>query len=520
LYALLLQSVLLPIIGSPFAYLLGRKIGTKSAWFSFVIMLYSTGAMFYISATQLTNGVYQESYQWFPVSVSSNVPNSGGVLSTIGVFGLWLDGISIPFVGIIYLLSTVLTVYSIPYMTHRIKEDLEERGQSKEQFNRKFGEYYALYLLYAAGMVGVVLSTNLVELYFFFEFMLIPSFFLIAEFGYGARGRISFMYLLWTHAGALLLLIGILAIGVYGNSFVFLPNYPFTIPFQLGVIIAIVITVGLFVKLAAVGLHIWLPYAHAEAPTPISALLSPAMIGIGGYVLFRLLEYILPREYQTISLGIAIWGVLTMFYGGFMALAQDDVKRLFAYSSVSQMGYLIFGLGAGNAFGVSGAVFQFVSHGTSKAILFMIAGAIIMQANGLRSISKMGGLSHKLPITASTAMIGFLGIMGIPATNGFQSEWLIFLGGFAAAFASGFNAIRFALSVLGLIATLVSAGYALLTMKRIFFGNLPQELSNVKEAGASVTIPLLVLAIATVVTGFYPSLVDGNLIPKTTSLFP
>jgi NADH-quinone oxidoreductase subunit M len=149
----------------------------------------------------------------------------------------------------------------------------------------------------------------------------------------------------------------------------------------------------------------------------------------------------------------------------------------------------------------------------------MIAGAIILQANGLRSISRMGGLSHKLPITAATAMIGFLGIMGIPATNGFQSEWLIFFGGFSASFTSGFNAARFALAVLGLIASLVTAAYALWTMKRIFFGKIPDELAGVKEAGAQVTIPLLVLAIATFVTGFYPWVVDGNLIPATTGLF-
>ena len=137
-------------------------------------------------------------------------------------------------------------------------------------------------------------------------------------------------------------------------------------------------------------------YAHAEAPTPISALLSPAMIGIGAYILIRMFTLLLPSAYVEIGLGLAVWGVITMFYGGIMALAQDDIKRLFAYSSISQMGYIIFGLATATQLGVAGSIFQFVSHGTAKSVLFMVAGLIIVQAGGLRSIKGMGGLAAKL----------------------------------------------------------------------------------------------------------------------------
>ena len=331
-------------------------------------------------------------------------------------------------------------------------------------------------------MVGTVLATNLIELYFFFEFMLVPSYFLIAEFGYGARGRISLMYLLWTHIGALLMLLGFLAIGSQTGNFVFLgPGATTAVQIAASLLpfIVFAIVIGLFVKLAAFGLHIWLPYAHGEAPTPISALLSPAMIGIGGYIIIRVFTLLLPNAYTQISLGIAVWGVVTMFYGGLMALAQDDIKRLFAYSSVSQMGYIIFGIATASSLGVAGSVFQFVSHGTAKAILFMVAGLIIVQAGGLRSIKGMGGLSTKLPVTAVCAAIGFLGLLGFPETNGFQSEWLIFAGGLRLGSLGGAYADYWlALSILAVISTILTASYALWTMKRVFFGKLPESLSR------------------------------------------
>ncbi len=518
---LLLQAVLIPVIASPVAYFLGRKFGSKSAWFSFVVLLYSTLVL--LIASQAGNPTV-ENYLWFPNSL-----NGSGVFSSVGNFGLYVDGISLPFAVTIYAISTAVSLYSVPYMKHRIFEqeglqysDSEEKkAEENAQTNSQFGLYFGLYLLYSAGMVGTVLATNLIELYFFFEFMLVPSYFLIAIFGYGQRGRISFMYLLWTHIGALLMLLSFLAIGVLSGNFVFLGGGAINssqIAIQLIPWIVFGIVVGLFVKLAAVGLHIWLPYAHAEAPTPISALLSPAMIGIGGYIIIRMFTLLLPGAYSQIGLGIGVWGVLTMFYGGIMALAQDDIKRLFAYSSISQMGYIIFGIATTTARGIDGSVFQFVSHGTGKAILFMVAGIIIVQAGGLRSIKKMGGLSVRLPVTATCAMIGFLGLMGFPETNGFQSEWLIFGGGLQQGSNLGpLSNYWLALSILAVISTLVTGGYALWTMKRVFFGQLPSELSGVKEASSYMLGPIIFLAFVTILLGVLPGLVDNPLVQTVSN---
>jgi len=174
------------------------------------------------------------------------------------------------------------------------------------------------------------------------------------------------------------------------------------------------------------------------------------------------------------------------------------------------MGYIIFGIASAFYIGLSGSVLHYVSHGTGKAILFMTAGSIILQTHGLRSISKMGGLARKLPITATAALLGFLTIMGIPPTNGFQSEWMIFYGSFAGALERG-DLAKVIVSAIALLATPLTAGYSLWTMKRIFFGRLPENLQEVREAPPTVTIPLLFLAFVGLLIGVYPTLFTERL---------
>jgi len=545
--------VLIPIITSPIAYYLGSRFGSKATMvFAFLVLSYSTFALFV--AASISNP-YSESYNWFPQSLTGSP-----LFSSVGNFGLYADGISLPLALIIYIVASSTALYSIPYMKQRIatqeaerilnsrlvetsvvstahgtteqlsteiaKEQEEEEKKKKvtepQRIRSRFGLYSALYMLFSAGMVGCVLATNLIELYFFFEFMLLPSYFLIAEFGYGQRGRISVMFLLWTHIGALLMLLSFLAIGTQTNNFVFLGNGAVVgakIAATLLPWIVFALVVGLFVKLAAFGLHVWLPHAYSESPTPISVLLSSAMVGIGAYILIRLFTLLLPQAYTEISLGIAVWGIITLFYGGVMALAQDDLKRLLAYSSISQIGYIIFGIATASTLGVGGSVFQFVSNGTAKAILFMAAGLIMVQAGGLRSIKGMGGLSTKLPITSVCVAIAFLALLGFPETNGFQSEWLIFGGGLKLGVQGGaLGGYWLVLSSLAVIGTIITATYALLTMKRVFFGKLPESLSGVKEGSYYMLAPLIFLALITILLGVLPGIVDAPLFHSLANL--
>ena len=527
----LLAATFIPLLMAPVAYAIGRKGGAKPAtWFSFGALAVSTGLLL-IPAIGVYTGqqtVYAERYAW----------------GQFGDFGLRLDGLSLPFALIIYILCTVIALYSRPYMVHKVKEDLPghhnesvvgggahssgpsvhgpdalvtrniESGSqttvldTQQYVNNQVALYFALYLAFSMGMLGTVLATNLIEFYVFFELMLVPSFFLIAFYGYGARRRIALMFFFWTHVGAVVLLLGLLAMGFFAGGFDYdtIRLNAGNIPGQWLPLIVFALVIGLGVKLAAFLLHIWLPYAHAEAPTPVSALLSPAMIGIGAYGLLRLWMELLAGTgtYEQYSLYIGMWGLATMIYGGAMALMQDDIKKVLAYSSISQMGYILFGLGSESILGITGGTMMYVTHGLGKAILFMMAGSIILQT-GTRSMSKLGGLAGKMPYTAVIAMIGALTIIGIPPTSGFMAEWILFNGVLQTAVAQ-MDPLRTTMFALGILTTVLSSAYILWMYKRIFFGNIPEHLTHLKDSNRYITATMAVLAALTLIIGVYPDL--------------
>ena len=505
----LLQAVFLPLLLSPVAYVIGRKAGpTPAMWFTFVILLYTT--ILVINAA--LSGTVEEHYPW---------------TEQFGEFGFLLDGLASPFAIIIYVLSTILALYSKPYMIHKFHEQFEEEkklnssgaGQTSvvessslsDYVNAKSGLYFALYLVFAMGMLGTVLATNLIEFYIFFEVMLIPGFFLVALWGDGPRRKIGLMFLFWTHAGAVVLLLGFLMIGLTIGSFDFVDIQESELPADVALYSAVAIAIGLGVKLAVFMFHVWLPYVHGSAPTPISALLSPAMIGIGAYGFFRLIVEFLPLTFAELSIWFHVWGLVTMIYGGAMALMQDDLKRLLAYSSISQMGYLLFGIGSMSSLGLAGAEMMYVTHALGKGILFMMAGIIIVKV-GTRSISKLGGLAGKMPITAVCAVIGALTIMGVPPTSGFMGEWILFYGALETAIEEG-STLRAITFGLGLVATALTMSYMLWMLKRVFFGKTPEHLTNVKEGSWYMTAPMMVLAGFSVVVGIYPDIFLNTIVP-------
>jgi proton-translocating NADH-quinone oxidoreductase chain M len=550
----LLVATFLPLLSSPISYILAKKVGiTATTWFSFGVLAISTGLIF-IPAMTLTSGqsAYVESYPW----------------SQFGNFGLRLDGLSLPFALIIYILCTVLALYSKPYMIHKIMEDAKSHNggggggeqhssglsnrrisggigdhggsnstyysdstkmevgsqvsavtETKKYLNSQMGLYFALYLAFSMGMFGTVLATNLIQFYVFFELMLVPSFFLIAFYGYGARRRIALMFFFWTHVGAVVLLLALLSMGFFAGGFDFdtIRANASQIPVEWMSIIVFALVVGLGVKLAAFLLHIWLPYAHAEAPTPVSALLSPAMIGIGAYGLLRLWLELLTGSYAEYSLYINLWGLATMIYGGAMALMQDDIKRVLAYSSISQMGYILFGLGSESVLGITGATMMYISHGLGKAILFMMAGSIILQT-GTRSMSKLGGLAGKMPYTAVITMIGALTIIGIPPTSGFMAEWILFNGVLQTG-VNHWDSLRVAAFGIGILATVLSSAYILWMYKRIFFGKISEEHIHVRESSKYITITMAVLAAITLIIGVYPDLLLNPIIGYIQGIF-
>jgi NADH-quinone oxidoreductase subunit M len=496
----LLQVLVVPLVFVPIAYLGGRALGRNTGWLAFLPLVYTLYLSLSVAAEAHGGAPHLEIYGWAP---------EAGL-----TFGLLADGLSIWMLLTINILCLLVSLYSIPYMEHRFHEWEHETGEHIGP--QAYGTYYALYLLYAVGMMGTVMATNLIEFYLFYELMLVPSWALINNYGYGERERIGMMYFLWTHVGAVLLLAGILTSYWITGSFE-VKALSAIAGSPLAPWIAIAILIGFFTKMAVFGLHIWLPYAHAEAPTPISALLSPAMIGIGAYAAARLVVIPLQPIFSRFSLAFSLWALLTMVYGGLMALAQDDIKRFLAYSSVSQMGYLFLGLASASAFGVSGTIFHYISHGLGKCILFGVAGILICQV-GTRSIKKMGGIADRMPLTAILALLGFFTIGGVPPTMGFLSKFMIFSGVFNSALRASPEAV--VIAVAAIIMTVLTVGYSLWTVRRIFFGSLPEGLKGVEEAPPSMTIPLLILAILAILGGIYPRLVTDYLLPTLLALLP
>ncbi|MGC9209285.1 MAG: complex I subunit 5 family protein [Nitrososphaeria archaeon] len=415
----------------------------------------------------------------------------------LGYFMIFVDGLNWPVVAGIALVTVLIAVYSYPYM----KERFHELG------TEDWGIYYFLYVYFSASLLGIVLSNNFILFYLFLEVSLITSFLLIALYGYGNRQRISIIYLIWTHLGGFLFLVGAFIYGLTLGTFNFYPQ-PMSETFllarlgSLAAIVAALVMLGMFVKMAVFGVHMWLPYAHAEAPTPISALLSPVMIGIGGYAIIRI-TYLLFRPLMLrAQLVLLALSIVTIIYGGLMALKESDFKRLLAYSSIAQMGYMLMGIATLSPIGILGALLQFFAHAVGKSILFTSAGVLIAKNGNLRDINKMGGLARSMPYTSSLALLGFMDISGLPPTIGFFSKLLILI-------AVGVELVRLGLPGLILLALVLlgfglTPAYAFLAMKRIFFG--PPRMKAI-EGDLVMLLPMVLIAAVGILTFAFPALI-------------
>lgn len=545
---ILLASIFLPLLLAPLSYFLGKKRGANFVtWFSFGTLVLST-ILLIIPALTISeeNPVYEETYVW----------------SQFGDFGLKLDGFSISFAVTIYVLSAGIALFSREYMVRKIaghfdnlemssppsinnsnnknnnseEEKLNKdrispggRGQLeslfhiepsyKQHIDTQMGLYFALFLTFTMGMVGTVLSTNLIEFYVFFELMLVPAFFLIALYGYSTRKRVSLMFFFWTHVGAVLLLLGMLAMGLFAGGFDFdtIKSNVSTIPSQWMTLIVFAVVIGISVKLGAFLLHIWIPHTYAESPTPVSALIAGPMSAIGVYALLRIWIDLLAISYSDYSIYINFWGVITMIYGGAMALMQDDVKKLLAYSSISHMGYIIFGLGSQSMLGITGSALMWIPHALGETILFLMAGSLILRT-GTRSMSNLGGIARKMPYTATFAMIAVLTMIGVPPTTGFMAEWILFTGALQTG-TENMDSFRVVLFSLAILTTILTSSYLLVMYKKIFFGKISPRFEKLRDVNRYAILPMAFMASLTLFLGVYPDPIINPIIAYSEAIF-
>jgi len=394
----------------------------------------------------------------------------------------------------ICIVSAMIAMFALPYMQHRFEE-------MELDVEKEFRTYIFLYDLYAASMLWLVYSGNLILLYVFLEIALITAFLLIYFYGYGNRQWVGQLYLIWSLVAGVLTLAGILIIGVNHDT---LALNALMLP---GVTVSTVawafIFIGMVIELPVLGPHVWLPWAHAEAPTPLSALLSPLTVGLAGYVLLRvaLIDYSFIVTYR---MPILAYALFSSIYAGFSVFRQTDFKRLLAYSTVSQMGYVLVALCLG-PFGLIGLVIQYMSHAFGKSILFSSAGGVIAVHHGLRDLRKMGGLHDSIPTISNAAVMGFLNLGGM-LTIGMLGEFFI-LRGVVETFGISTKALPVLLAVIFMF--ILSVWYGFYTIKRVFYGK-PKSTERL-EISSYLYVPLYIIGIVSILLLFPP--LSSALIP-------
>jgi len=476
----LLSVMVLPAVVLPFVYFVGKK-SFKGAAFLIVFVCLADIALLSTTVPAILNGAdhrYIESYYWIPVLHAS--------------FTLFVDGISFSMAIITLILILAAALFSIDYMH-------EKKGVA---------EYYALLTLLSIGLVGVFITSNLMLFYFCWELMLLPSYFIIGEWGYREAYRAAFKFFIFTHAGAIFVLLGIGAIFmVTGDLDMFQAKTALMAANpELVKWILLSLTVGFAVKMAVVPVHMWLPDAHSEAPAPMSALLSGVIISAGAYAVLRVslgtvFPAIMGTDFGDMFLhGLTVFGIITAFFGALIALVETDIKRIIAYSSIAHMGYVLFGL---SLFPfqepVTGTVLHLVNHAVSKGLFFLSAGAVMKQLE-IRDIREMGGLAGKMPITATASTAAALSIAGVPAFACFMSEFIIFVGAFQTINSDSFYLIPTAFM---LVATVLSLAYALRFLSHVFLGETKHE--SVIDPPRYMKLAMIILVVFTVVLGVWPT---------------
>ena len=384
--------------------------------------------------------------------------------------------------------------------------------------NKAVKGYFALFLLLDTGIMGVFLSMDFFLFYIFWEVMLLPMYFLIGIWGGPQREYAAIKFFLYTLFGSVLLLVGIL--GLYfscGKTFDILELMQVA-PQALGgvmwwgmsgiKVIWILLFIGFAIKVPVFPFHTWLPLAHVEAPTAISVLLAGILLKLGVYGILRVNYGLMPDGVYWFSGALAFLGLINVIWGGLCALAQTDLKKLVAYSSVNHMGYALIGMAAVIAAseanglnlkaaqaGLGGAVFQMFNHGTISAMLFILVGVIYDRAHH-REIAGFGGLAAQMPIYAGITALAFFAGLGLPGLSGFISEAMCFIGAFP---------VYRGIVIASTIGILLNAAYFLWAFQRIFFGELNEKYTNLPEINRLELFTVVPLLVITLFFGIYPA---------------
>jgi NADH-quinone oxidoreductase subunit M len=476
-YPILTTTTFLPLIGAAAILLFGARL---ARWIALATTLATIAVAFplYLRFDK-TSGALQfvQAVPWIP---SWNVG-----------YGMGVDGISLPFI----FLSALVSVISV--------------GVSWTAVQLRVREFYAALLVAETAMIGLFAATNLFLFYVFWELMIVPLFLLIGVWGSAGRVYASVKFLLFTLAGSVLMLVGLIALLYAGGTLDFraLAATRLSLPLQTWLFLAFLAAFA--VKVPMFPVHTWLPDAHTEAPTAGSVILAGILLKMGAYGFLRISLPILPEATQLFFKPMLVLSAAAIVYGAYVTLAQTDVKRLIAYSSISHMGFVTLGIFTLNRSGLEGAILQMINHGIITGALFLCVG-MIYERTHTRDIVDYGGLFKLAPIYSTFLALFCLAAAGFPGLNSFVGEFLIISGAFRAWPWLGVAAVW---------GVALGTTYILWLFYRMVLGEVKPALRALRlDLNAREIATLAPLAVLTVVIGLYPESVLGFLRASVSQL--
>jgi len=466
-YPILSTVIFLPVFGALLLLFMRRSWELLTKWLALTtsITTFLLSIPLFINFDKSTYKMqFVERFSWIP---------DWNVNYYIGI-----DGISILFV----LLSTLIAILCVLISWNAIKT--------------KVKEFYIAILLTTSFMIGVFCSLDFFLFYLFWEAMLIPMFLIVGVWGGPNRIYAAIKFFLFTLIGSVLMLVGIIVLYLYaGKTFDILELTTKTYPYTMQVWLFWAFFSAFAVKVPMFPVHTWLPDAHTEAPTAGSVILAAILIKMGAYGFLRFSIPLFPEAATAMTPAMLTLSVIAIIYGAVICLAQTDLKRLIAYSSVSHMGFVTLGIFALNTQGLEGGILQMLNHGVVTGALFLSVG-IVYDRTHSRQIADYGGLATHMPIYAAFFMVFTLSAIGLPATNGFIGEFLIILGGFTANKLAG---------VLALTGVIIGAGYMLWLYQKVFFMEVNKKVIGLPDMDIRETIALLPLLFLVFWIGVYPN---------------
>ncbi len=403
-----------------------------------------------------------------------------------------LDGIS--------LIMVILTSFIVLLALIASKSNIRK--------NHKF--YYAMIFLLQTAILGVFCARDMFLFFMFWELELIPMYFLIGQWGDKNAKASAMKFVLYTFLGSLFMILGILFLyfynfATYGNmttDFSAISVSAPEFPMFMQMLISILLFIGFAVKIPIVPFHTWLPDAHVDAPTPVSMILAAILLKMGAFGIIRFNMQLLPEAFKLMAPVLMIFALINIIYTAFVAYAQTDLKKIVAYSSISNMGIVLLGLCCLNSIGFSGAIFQMFAHGVISAGLFMLVGIIYIRTK-TREIIDLGGLGHVMPRLMGFGLILAMAAVGLPLLIGFVGEFLIFAGSFNSPL-DELNIPVKIYSLLAIFILILSAAYVLRLLHKTFFANIFERWSKVKDITNHEFIVLFSIVLVVGFFGFFP----------------